>query len=118
MKFLDLFKGLTKAYYFRQLFFGALIAAVFVWLLYFNDHVSRDIRILLLAFILTVLYPYSRFAYESIVNFIMGDNILITNTVLFLGVKIFTMIVCWLCAVFIAPIGLLFIYFYQKKSND
>ncbi|MFX4231498.1 hypothetical protein ACOL3I_08420 [Aliarcobacter butzleri] len=116
MKFLNLFRGLTKAYYFRQLFFGILMGA----LLFYIDNISNSPKSGLLLFIIinTLLYPYARFAYESVIDFIMGNNVFFFNAILFLIWKIFTMILCWSFAIFIAPVGLLFIYLYQRKSDD
>jgi hypothetical protein len=92
------------------------MAALFLWLNFASG--SPKTAFLFFAILSTLLYPYSRFAYETIINFIVGNNIFISNAIVFLGWKIFTMIMCWACAIFIAPIGLLFIYFYQRKGND
>lgn len=64
------------------------------------------------------LYPYSRFVYESIVGFIMGQNIIFTNAVLFFVLKITTMFMCFFLAVFIAPIGLLYLYSRGIKQGE
>lgn len=61
----------------------------------------------------TLLYPYARFVYESIIGFIMGDNIMISNIYIFLGWKALTMLICWLAAIFIAPIGLAYLFYYH-----
>lgn len=50
------------------------------------------------------LYPYSRFAYESVTNYIMGDNMLITNTNIFVVVKLMTMAICFAFSIFIAAL--------------
>ena len=115
MKLIELFKGLTIEYYLRQLFFGALFLGLFTWILLQGD----EIKYALLVFyvINTLLYPYSRFAYERIISFILGDTVLFSNIIVFTALKLITMVICWTFAIFIAPIGLLFIYFYQKRSN-
>ena len=97
---INVFKGLTPQYYFRQLFFGALIFGLFIFLFTQTEsqHHNNSYGLLIIGIINTILYPYSRFAYERVVGFIMRDNVFFVN------------------AIFIAPIGLLFIYFYQKKS--
>jgi hypothetical protein len=33
------------------------------------------------------------------------------------GVKIFTMVICWACAIFIAPIGLAYLYYHHTKAE-
>lgn len=64
----------------------------------------------------TFLYPYSRFVYESIVSFIMGNNVFFVNAIFMVVVKIFTMLLCWSFAIFIAPIGLAYLYYHHSKA--
>jgi len=54
----------------------------------------------------TLLYPYSRFVYERIVGFIMGENVFYGSAVMMMLAKIFTMCLCWAFAIFIAPVVL------------
>jgi len=113
----NVFKGLTPQYYFRQLFFGALIFGSMIFMLsHGNKSIGDHFGLLVIYSINTLLYPYSRFAYESIMEFFIGGNLFFVNAFLMLSVKFITMFLCWGFAIFIAPLGLLFIYFYQKKS--
>ena len=98
--------GLDKQYYFRQLFFATLMGG-------FVLTMARSIEVGQVAFVIvsTLLYPYSRFVYESIVNFIVGNNMFFANAILVLAVKMMTMLMCWAAALFIAPIGLAYLYF-------
>lgn len=112
------FGGLSKAYYFRQLFFGLLFPLLLVamW-----NAGSRQLAVPLLAYVLlainTFLYPYSRFVYESAVGFIMGDNVFFVNGLLMLIVKFMTMAICWSAAIFIAPMGLLYLYVHHSRTG-
>ena len=117
MKFLDVFKGLTSEYFLRQLFFGALIAGLLIYM-DFQGRGEVNYGLIAMAVINTILYPYSRFAYESIIEFLLGNNMFIHNILVFFIWKFFTMTLCWGLAVFIAPIGLLFIYIYKKKQKE
>ncbi len=63
----------------------------------------------------TLLYPYSRFVYESIVGFIMGENIFFVNAIFMIFLKFITMTICWVFALFVAPIGLAYLYYYHSK---
>ncbi|WP_256857306.1 hypothetical protein [Xanthomonas axonopodis] len=65
----------------------------------------------------TLLYPYSRFVYESIVGYIMGGNVFFVNAILMLFVKLMTMAICWSFAIFIAPIGLLYLYVHHSQRS-
>ena len=118
MKIIDLFKGLTKEYYFRQLFFGFLMFGLYMFMATNGD--AKNLKYGMAAFMLfnTFIYPYARFAYEEIVGFILGDTVIFSNILVFTAIKFFTMSVCWISAIFIAPIGLLFIYLHQRKQQS
>lgn len=116
MKIIDLFRGLTKEYYFRQLFFSFLIFSFYIFMTTQGEMKNLHYGLATLMLLNTFIYPYSRFAYEEIVGFILGDTVLFSNILLFMGIKIFTMFICWAFAIFIAPVGLLFIYLHQRKA--
>ena len=51
----------------------------------------------------TILYPYSRFVYESIIGFVMGENVLYINAIFMFVTKFLTMAMCWTFAIVVAP---------------
>lgn len=102
------FGGLSKAYYLRQFGF-ALIFSVFL--------LTKSLSFLPIVLLSQFLYPYSRFVYESIISYIMGDNVVIANAIFLLFWKIMIMCLCYVFAVFIAPIGLLYLYYYHSKNS-
>jgi len=108
------FGGLTKQYYFRQLFFGSLFGAGFIYMNYGTK--TSILGVASLSLVCTLLYPYSRFVYESIVGFLMGKNLFIVNAFFLLLFKFFTMALCWIFAILIAPIGLAYLYFYNSRT--
>lgn len=112
------FGGLTRQYYIRQLFFGSMFLAFYIWFLFGTGHAGQQpTKALILSawFIVnTLLYPYSRFVYESIVGFIIGNNVFFGNVFVMLFVKAITMALCWVFAMFIAPIGLGYLYFRNR----
>ncbi|WP_338107341.1 hypothetical protein [Pseudomonas psychrophila] len=69
-----------------------------------------------MSIVCTVLYPYSRFVYESVVGYIMGDNVFFVNAILMLMVKVFTMAMCWSLAIFVAPVGLAHLYWRNSRQ--
>ncbi|WP_258801461.1 hypothetical protein [Halomonas sp. DQ26W] len=83
------FGGLSLRYYLRQLFFGAGISALLLFVVTQGEAALRIDHVLVLL-VNALLYPYSRFVYEQAVGFVMGDNVFFVNTVLLLGVKLFT----------------------------
>ncbi len=111
------FGGLKTSYLIRQYIFGVLIAAF-----YFNAATSNgqvlSLGTMAMFAINTLLYPYSRFVYESIVGFVLGENTFYVNAILMLIVKAITMVICWGAAIFIAPLGLAYIYYHQMKTQS
>jgi hypothetical protein len=112
------FGGLSRAYYFRQLFFGSLFPLLVVVM---STAGSRPVNLPWSAYVVfainTLLYPYSRFVYEGVVGFIVGGNLFVVNAFSMLFVKVLTMLLCWGMAIFIAPIGLLYLYIHHSRAN-
>ena len=109
--------GLNGGYYFRHFVFGALISFLFISIARQNPN-GVNVGSLTFCIANTMLYPYARFVYEKIVGFILGDNMFWVNAILMLVVKFLTMALCWVFAIFIAPIGLGYLYYYHTKSAE
>lgn len=109
------FGGLSASYYLRQLFFGAIFTALFIALMYNGG--DKRIFSYLIFIASTFLYPYSRFVYESVADFIFGDNVFFINELFLLAVKFITMLLSYGFAFIIAPLGLLYLYFYHTKNK-
>lgn len=108
--------GLRKEYLFRQYFFGFLIAAFIFWMSS-RSKAGISFAVVVTVLINTVLYPYSRFVYESIVDFIFGDNVFFVSAIVMLMVKVMTMVICFIAALLIAPIGLVYLYYHHSKQQ-
>ena len=111
------FGGLSRAYYIRQFLFG-LIFPAFILLMMIPRGQSVPINVALLSTLNIFLYPYARFVYESTVGFVMGRNVFFVNAFLMLAVKTLTMLLCWTFSIFIAPIGLIYLYFHHSKAEQ
>lgn len=107
--------GLSPQYYFRQFFFGLVVAAL-IFFMSTQGGRSMPIGMLFFTVVSTLLYPYSRFVYESIVGFIMGENVFFVNASFMLISKFVTMAMCWAFAIFVAPIGLAYLYYHHSKA--
>lgn len=114
--FFKTFGGLSLKYYVRHFIFGLFISTL---LYYALSSTSQGLKVFDYFMIATstILYPYSRFVYESLVGYIMGENVFFVNAIMLLVVKLVTMIVCWSFALFIAPIGLAYLYYHHSKAS-
>jgi len=114
---LKTFGGLSRRYYLRQLAFASIMAAILIWMLSQTKDPSVKPGIYALLFINTLLYPYSRFVYESVVGFIIGNNVFFVNALFMLIAKLMTMTMCWSMAIFIAPLGLAYLYWHHSRQT-
>ena len=113
------FGGLSTQYYLRNFIFGLLVST---FVFYLSTQGGSNIKLEPLFFIVlnTFLYPYARYVYQSAVDFVMGENVFYINAILMLFVKATTIILCWVFSIFIAPVGLAYLYYYHSKraSSD
>lgn len=109
------FGGLNRSYYFRHFVFGALISYVFMNIALQNPNRTYT-GIFTLYISNAILYPYARFVYEQVINFLVGNQVFFINAILMLVVKLFTMVLCWFFSLFIAPIGLAYLFYHHTKA--
>jgi len=108
--------GLSMQYYFRQFFFGLAIAA-FIFFMSTQGGRSMSVGMLFFTVVSTLLYPYSRFVYESVIGFVMGESVFFVNAIFMLFTKFITMAMCWVFAIFVAPIGFAYLYYHHSKAE-
>ncbi len=106
------FGGLTKSFYLRHLFFGTFFGSIILY----KAFQTSNVKIGAVALVSTILYPYSRFLYETIIDFILGNNQFSIPALIYLYFKLVTMLLCWAFAIFIAPLGLLFLYIHHTRQ--
>ncbi len=111
------FGGLSASYYFRHVLFGMIFPIFILAMLSEGKHPLQMPTLIFFA-VNTLLYPYSRFVYESIMDFITGKNLFFVNALLMIAVKLMTMFICWIGAVFVAPFGLAYLYYHHSKASD
>src|ERR1700728_2094515 len=94
------FGGLNKKYYFRQFVIALILSTIYISFLYSALARTDMGRFSILAFITilnSVLYPYSRFVYKSVVSFFLGDNFVffISSPFILFFLKIVPMLFCF-----------------------
>ncbi len=111
------FGGLSREYYFREFIFGLIFVILFFYPYYVKGMTIPPIGVILIAILSQIFYPYSRFVYHSMMDFIFGNNMFVVNAFLMLILKFLIMMICWFFAIFIAPIGLLYLYYHHTKEE-
>jgi len=112
------FGGLSAPYYWRHFAFGLMFPAFFYFSLHDNPGPPAPLFVYLLVMTNALLYPYARFAYEGVVAFILGENFFFINMWVMLFAKFLTMFACWLFAMFIAPLGLIYLYVHHSREHQ
>lgn len=110
------FGGLSPAYYFRHFVFGLVIGVIAIYSLA-TDPEPVEFGFIAYAVANTLLYPYSRFVYESVIGFIVGGNTFYFNAGIMLFTKMLTIGICWALSIFIAPVGLAYLYYHHSRDN-
>lgn len=108
--------GLSGAYLARQLFFGSIPLILFIAMVA-TGKASFSFGQVLFFIVNGLLYPYSRFVYESVAGFLLGQNQFFVNAVWLLMVKVFTMSACWAFALLVAPIGFIYLFLHHTQAE-
>lgn len=104
------FGGLSLRYYVRQLLLG-LFFPVFFALKHGAMLLALPVHLQVVLVFNTLLYSYSRFVYESVTGYVIGDTVITFPFLVFAILTVFTMIFCWCFAILVAPVGLAWLYF-------
>ncbi|RFB76680.1 hypothetical protein [Methylovirgula sp. 4M-Z18] len=112
--FLKTFGGFALQYYLRHLLFGLIFPACAYFLFHPQD---RTIGLYMFLTVTTLLYPYSRFVYESIMAYLLGSNVFFVSAFIVSIGKLFTMFFCWALSPVVAPFGLAYLYYYHSKQE-
>ena len=109
--------GLTAKYYFRQFVFGVVVATT-AFLISIQFDQSMIMAKYFFAVVSTLLYPYARFFYERSVAFIVGNHVFFTDPFSLAITKLFTITLCLIFSILLAPLGLVYLYFYHSSSVE
>jgi len=108
--------GLSFKYYARNFFFGALLAYILYFLHTYNgDPLPLGMAVFFM--LNTLLYPYARFAWDSVADFILGANVFFLNMFLMLFIKMVVIMFCWGLSIFIAPVGMAYLFYYHSRNE-
>lgn len=104
------FTSLHPAYLIRQYIFSGVVTAVF----YIASNGTAPASFYVFLGISFVLYPFAMFVYDSVVSLIMGENVWFTSGLFAILRGLFKILLIYFFSVFIAPIGILILYFTHR----
>jgi hypothetical protein len=103
--------GLKARFLLRAWVLGAVFWGLMAWM--FATHGREPERYLpTLAYLVvsTVLFPFSKLVWNELRSFVLGDNIVFLPVIFMLPAKLIVNFVLWFLAVFIAPLGIGYIW--------
>jgi uncharacterized SAM-binding protein YcdF (DUF218 family) len=122
----SVFSSLNRRWLYRAYFIGVLLFGLNVGLLAMmlqdpNTPTKHEppvvIAFVVLSVVNTVLFPFAKLAWDNTRDFILGGTVLVSNAAfLFIG-KLFVNMVLWSLAIFIAPVGIVHLWFSQRATR-
>ncbi|MGX7394433.1 hypothetical protein [Carnobacterium mobile] len=106
------FTSLQLSYFIRQYVFSGMIAA----LVYFGINRTPSFDLLLILNFL--LYPFAMFAYDSLIHLLLGNTVWIMSGLWSLIYGALKRILIFFFSTLIAPIGMLLLYFMNRKREN
>ncbi|APH56986.1 Hypothetical protein GbCGDNIH6_8247 [Granulibacter bethesdensis] len=110
---------MQPAYVVRAYVIGFALLALVAWVRFHapSDHGGTD-RYLSLAylFICSLLFPFAKLVWDELRDVALGGNVFFINGLIALILKVFINGLLWAFALFIAPIGLLYLWFRTRAG--
>ncbi|MHA7118776.1 hypothetical protein [Aerococcus viridans] len=106
------FTSLQPSYFIRQYVFSGMIVA----LVYFGINRTPSFDLLLILNFL--LYPFAMFAYDSLIHLLLGNTVCIMSGLWSLVYGALKRILIFFFSTLIAPIGILSLYFMNRKRES
>jgi hypothetical protein len=112
-----IFRTMDTAYLIR----AYLIAAVFLGIIivFAFNAASPDkpmpASVLVYTVICALLFPFAKLVWDEIAGLVFGKNVIFMNAILLLVLKVFVNMMLFCFAIFIAPLGILYLWFRSRE---
>lgn len=106
------FTSLHPSYFIRHYVFSGMIVA----LVYFGINRTPSFNLLLILNFL--LYPFAMFAYDSLICLLLGNTVWIMSGLWSLSYDVLKTVLLFFFSTLIAPIGILLLYFTNRKREN
>lgn len=111
--------ALQPAYVIRAYVIGFVLLGLVAWVRFHapDNHGETD-RYLSLAYLFTcsLLFPFAKLVWDELRDLALGGNVFFINGLIALILKVFINGLLWAFAVFIAPIGFLYLWFRTRAG--
>lgn len=108
------FTSLQPSYFIRQYAFSGIMVAF----IYFGSNRNVPVSLELLLILNFLLYPFATFAYDSLIHLLLGNTVWIVSGLWSLIYSILKIGLIFFFSTLIAPIGILLLYFMNRKREN
>ncbi|MEI3612599.1 hypothetical protein [Pseudogracilibacillus sp. SO30301A] len=114
---MSVFKNIYSQFNLKYLIKTYIIGIAFAYLAwnYIYEGGSTSIKIFII--LSAILFPFATIIYDSVIDLFFGGLELRINILIFIGYKLFKIIMLFMFTIFIAPIGLIFLIVRSKISQ-
>lgn len=112
-----IFGALRPAYMIRAYVIGFALFAFMAWV---RSHGPSDAsNYLLIGYFLvcSLIFPFAKFVWDEVMALLMGRNFFIMPAIFLIPLKVLVNGLLWTMAIFVAPLGILYLWFRTGDAN-
>lgn len=117
--FRRIFGGVQPSFLVRSYLIGLIFFVVAISMpLGAEPKNSAHIVLIMYAALSTVLFPFAKLSWDELRDLVFGNNVIFMNAVSLLMLKWTVNILLWASAIFIAPVGILYLWFRTRQPKN
>ncbi len=113
-----IFGGVQPSYIVRSYLIGLIFFALIVGMaLSAETKNGTPIGLIVFAVLNTLLFPFAKLIWDELRNLAFGNNVIFMNAIFLFMLKWFVNAMLWAFAIFVAPIGILYLWFRTRQPK-
>lgn len=113
-----IFSGVQPSYLIRSYLIGLIFfALMFGMALSAETKNGMPIGLIAFATISTLLFPFAKLVWDELRDLAFGNNVFFMNAIFLFMLKWFVNGFLWACAIFVAPVGILYLWFRTRQPK-
>lgn len=77
---------------------------------------ASDYGTLAVLFVGSLLFPFTKLVWDELRDLALGENFVLINAVVMLIAKIFINVMLWFVSIFVAPLGMLYLWWRSREN--
>ncbi|WP_138983494.1 hypothetical protein [Agrobacterium tumefaciens] len=112
-----IFGGVQPSYLIRSYLMGVVVFALMMSMLSVEAQTGSPVALVIFSLASTLLFPFAKLVWDELRNLALGNNILFMNAIVLFMLKLLVNLLLWACAIVIAPIGILYLWFRTRQPT-